>query len=293
MAQSAKGTLAELPGAKVDAQILSLLNDAQGKRYPLLLELVGQRRIDAQPALLQALDHSDQEVRSAAMIALGETVPLEGLTVLVSQVFAPRNTEDAAVAQRALHAASVGVPGREACATELASALDGAPAESKPVVLEILGSVGGTKALNTLAAAAKSENPELQDVGSRLLGKWNSVDAAPVLLDLAKTAPSEKYQVRALRGYIGLVRKFPMSAGMRAEMCQQAFELARPAEQKLVLDVLELHPSTETLKVAIKAMARRDQKQESAQVAHTGATFAAVVSFSHALFASAEFRNLD
>ena len=48
-----------------------------------------------------------------------------------------------------------------------------------------------------------------------------TVDAAPVLLDLAKTAPSDKYQVRALRGYIRLARQFAMPDEQRAEMCQK------------------------------------------------------------------------
>ncbi len=130
--------------------------------------------------------------------------------MLVSQVVAPKHPEDAAVAQQALRAASVRMPDREACAAELATALEKSPASTKSTLLEILSEVGGTTALQTLAAAAKSNDPQLQDTSSRLLGKWNSVDAAPVLLDLAKTAPAEKYQVRALRGYIGLARKFAM-----------------------------------------------------------------------------------
>ena len=134
------------------------------------------------------------------------------------------------------------------------------------MLLEILGDVGGTKALNTIGLAAKSKDAQLQDVGSRLLGKWNSVEAAPVLLDLAKTAPEEKYQVRALRGYICLVRKFPMADQERAAMCQKAFEASRqPAEQKLVLDVIKLHPGVETLKLAIKTMQVADLKDEATQ----------------------------
>ena len=87
-----------------------------------------------------------------------------------------------------------------------------------------------------------------------MLGKWNSVDAAPVLLDLAKTSASEKYQVRALRGYIGIARKFAMPDSQRAEMCQQALEAARRRdEKKLVLDVLQLYPSRAALKLAINA----------------------------------------
>ncbi|MBC8112972.1 MAG: HEAT repeat domain-containing protein [Candidatus Saccharimonas sp.] len=290
LAQAAKGTLAELPGEKVDSQIVALLAKAQGKSYPLLIELVGQRRIEATPALLKALDHSDKVVRCVALTALGETVSLKNLSVLVSQVVAPKHPDDTpppppvdatdplkseipkkvlsetVTARQALKTASVRMPDRDACAAELSTALGKSPAAAKTVLLEILADVGGTTALKTIGTAAKSNDAQLQDVGSRLLGKWNNVDAAPVLLDLAKTAPEEKYQVRALRGYIGLVRKFPMPEQQRAEMCQKAFDVSRqPAEQKLVLDVLKLHPSIATLKLAIKTIQVPELKDDAIQ----------------------------
>jgi HEAT repeat protein len=253
LAIAAKETLAELPGRNVDTRIVALLPTAQGKSYPLLIELVGQRRIDAVPDLLKALNHSDTQVRGAAMIALGETIKLDRLSLLVSQVVSPKYPADTAVAQQALKAASVRMPDREACAVELATALSRAPAGTKSYLLEVLGEVGGDSALQTLANAAKSSDPQLQDTGSRLLGKWNSVDAAPVLLDLAKNAPAEKYQIRALRGYIGVARKFAMPDGQRAEMCRSALEISRRAdEQKLVLEVLKLHASIAGLKLAIE-----------------------------------------
>jgi HEAT repeat protein len=267
LANTAGDTLADLPGDDVDTKIVALLPKAKGNTYPLLLQLVGQRRIDAVSDLLRALDHSDQEVRSAALIALGETVTLKKLSVLVSQVVAPKNSEDAAVAQQALKAASIRMPDREACAAELALALKRSPA-ARTTLLEILSEVGGTKALQTLAVAAKSNDPGLQDTSSRLLGKWNSVAAAPVLLDLAKNAPAEKYRVRALRGYIGLARKFSMSNQQRAEMCQNALNATRrPSEHKLVLDVLKLHPSTDGLKVAAKASKIPGLKGDATQAA--------------------------
>ncbi|HUG70294.1 MAG TPA: HEAT repeat domain-containing protein [Pirellulaceae bacterium] len=266
LSQSAKTALANLPSEKVDAQIAALLPNAKGSAYPLLIELVGQRRIDAVPELLNALDHADKTVRTAALSALGETVSLQRISVLIAQVVAPKHAEDAVVAQQALKAASIRMPDREACAAELAAAMQRSPATKKSILLEILGDVGGTKALQTLAVAAKSADPELQDTGSRLLGKWNSVDAAPVLLDLAKNAPAERYQVRALRGYIGLARKFAMPEQQRAAMCQQALDAARqPAEQKLVLDVLALHPSAEALALAIKTMRVPGLKEDATQ----------------------------
>ncbi|HLQ44523.1 MAG TPA: HEAT repeat domain-containing protein [Planctomycetaceae bacterium] len=266
LALAAKATLAELPGEKVDAQIAALLPNAKGKSYPLLIELVGQRRIEATPALIKALDHSDNNVRSAAFIALGETVALKGLPVLISQAVSPKHAEDAAVAQQALKAASIRMPDREACAAELTSALNRSPAAIKTTLLEILADVGGDKALKTVGAAAKSNDPQLQDVGSRLLGVWNSLDAAPVLLELAKTGPAPQFRNRALKGYIALARKFDMPDQQRAEMCQKAFDLSRQtAEQKAVLNVLKIHPSTETLKLAIKAMLVPELKEDATQ----------------------------
>ncbi len=254
LAMAAKQTLAELPGEHVDAQIVSLLPTSSGDTYPLLLQLIGQRRIDAVTDVLKAVDHSDQAVRGAALVTLGEIIPLNRLPVLVSQVVSPKHPEDALVATQALRAASVRMPDRAACAAELTNALNQASGDTKSTLLEILSDVGGTGALETIATAAKSTDPQLQDTGSRLLGKWNSVDAAPVLLDLAATAPAEKYQVRALRGYIGLARKFAMPEQQRAEMCAKAMEAAsRIDEQKLVLDVLQLHPSVEGLKLALDA----------------------------------------
>lgn len=266
LSQAAKGTLADLPGEKVNSQIVALLPKAQGKSYPLLIELVGQRRIEATAALLKALDHSDKVVRTAALTALGETVTLKNLSVLVTQVISPKHADYAAVAQQALKAASVRMPDRDACASELTTALDRAPSVTKGTLLEILADVGGAKALKTIGISAKSNDPLLQDVSSRLLGKWNNVEAAPVLFDLVKTAPEEKYQLRALRGYIGLARKFTMPDPERAEMCQKAFDASRqPAEQKLVLDVLKLHPSIEGLKLAIKSKHIPELKDDANQ----------------------------
>ena len=255
LAASAQQTLAVLPGKDIDRSIGARLSKADGEQYRNLLRLVGQRRINVVDDVQKALQSSDRDVRHAALVALGETVSLKQMSVLVSQVVRPSHAEDAAVAERALKAASVRMPDRETCATELTAALGRAPSSAKSVFLEILADVGGTKALATLASAAKSSDAQLQDAGSRLLGTWNSVAAAPVLLDLANTGPAEKYRVRALRGYLGLARKFAMPDAQRAEMCQNAFEATRrSSEHKLALDVLKLHPSVEGLRLAVNAM---------------------------------------
>jgi len=268
LAQAAKAALAELPSAGVDKEVVARLAQADGKMYTLLIELVGNRRIDALADLLKALEHSDSAVRTAALTSLGYTVPAQNLRVLVSQFVAPKHAEDAPVAQQALKVACVRMPDREACATELTKAMERSPAATKAALLEMLGAVGGTKALQAMSAAAKSDDPQLQDASTRLLGEWMTIDAAPVLLDLAKTAPGEKYQVRAMRGYIRIARQFVMPDAQRAEMCAQALKTSQnTAEQKLVLDILKRYPSAEMHKLALQAAQNPELKEEANQVA--------------------------
>lgn len=266
LSQAAIETLAVLPGETVDKKIVGMLAESEEKNHALLLQLVGKRRIDAVADVFQALDHSAPAVRHNALVALGETVTLDTLPRLVSQVVAPKHPDDLAVAEQALRAASVRMPDRDACTKHLVSAMRGAPSATNIVLLEIIAEVGGPTALATLSMAANSQDPQMQDTSSRLLGKWNGVDAAPVLLDLAKTAPEEKYKIRALRGYIGLARKFAMSNEQRAEMCQSAMDVAsRLDEKNLVLDVMKLYPSQATFKLAVNA--KRDPELTDAATA--------------------------
>jgi HEAT repeat protein len=266
LSAEAKQTLAELPGDDVNAQIVALLPKAEGATYPLLLELVGQRRIEAVPQLLKALDNNSSVVRTAALVALGETVSLQQLSVLIDQVVAPKKPEDAETAQKALKAASIRMADREACAKELSAAVDRAKAVPvKGTLLQILGAMGGTNALQAVGKAAKSNDAQLQDISSRLLGEWMTEDAAPVLLELAKL-PSNPYQVRALRGYIRIARQFVLPDEKRTEMCQTAFDAARQtAEKKLVVDILKRYPTVDNLKMTIRLMKVPDLKDDATQ----------------------------
>jgi RNase P/RNase MRP subunit POP5 len=265
LAQNAKTALSELPDASISQEILSRLPQAKGKELIALIEVVGQRRIEATAELLKALANKDEAVRGAALTSLGATVPPDRMSVLITQVVSPKFEEDSATA---LKAAAVRMPDREACAAEIASALSGKSIATQTALLDILANVGGTNALKAVAEAGKSSEPLLKDASSKLLGDWMTIDAAPVLLDLATTGPADKYQVRSIRGYIRIARQFVMSDADRIAMCQKAFEISKaPNEKKLLLEVLKRYPSLENLKLAIKTAEVADLKDESSQVA--------------------------
>jgi HEAT repeat protein len=250
--QAAKVALGGMPGREVDADLAARLGQAKGKMRQLLIELAGQRQIAAAlPALLKAADDPDGQVRSAALTALGSTVGLGDLPVLIHRVVQPHEAQETKAAQEALSAACIRMADREACAEKLVAAMSRAPVAAKCRLLEILGAMGGAKALGAVGAAAKDASPEIQDAASRLLGEWMSVDAAPVLLDLAKTATDAKYQTRALRGYLRIARQLDVPLDQRVAMCREASKLCqRDEERKLVLEVLSRYPSAAGLSLA-------------------------------------------
>ena len=97
--------------------------------------------------------------------------------------------------------------------------------------------------------AALSPTQSLQDEATRVLGDWPTRDAAPVLLSIADGA--HPYRVRALRGYLRIVRQFDFSDAKRVEMVGKALPLAdRDPERLLALAILEKHPSKSSLKLA-------------------------------------------
>ena len=268
VAQAAKSSLTTLPGDDVNPAIIQRLGKANAKSLPVLIALIGERRIDAVAPLKKSLDDPDKSVRCAALAALGETVGPADLAVLISQVVAPKHADQSQEAFQALQAACIRMPDRDACATELTAAMQRAPVATKSKLLEILGAVQGKESLATIAMAVKGNNDALIDTGTRVLGDWMTVDAAPVLFDVASNSKvDKKYQIRALRGYIRYMRQFPMPARDRAEMCQKALDAAsRADEQKLVLEVLERYPSGDTLRLASKAATIPAVKQEANRV---------------------------
>jgi len=265
---AAKSAVAGLRGEKIDADLKSRLASAQDTASPLLIEIVGLRRIESTPELIKLSSHSDAAVRRAALTALGATIGLKDLSVLISGVAAPKHPDDAQAAQQALRAACIRMPEGDACAEQLALAMASAPAPTKSILLEIVGAMGGAKSLEILGAAGKGGDPQLQEIVIRVLGQSLNLEAAPVLLDLAKTAPGVNYQVNALRGYIRFARQFVKADAQRVAMCEQAWAVAqRLEEKKLVLEVLGRTQSLAALRMAVAATETPELKEDGSRIA--------------------------
>jgi HEAT repeat protein len=257
-----------LPDEKVDAEIAKRLSSANGSVLVMLIRAAGGRGIDASDSIIKALENPDATVRNAAFAALGDTLPPERLPILVERFVAPKFAEDGEVAQNALMTASVRMPDREVCAGLLAGAFAKVNPDLKVKLLQILGAVGGSKALATVGDAAMSSDETIKDAATRVLGNWMTIDAAPVLLSLSEKLPKDKYQVRAVRGYLRIARQFDMTPKERIAMAETAMKIVKNKEEKaLILDALKRIPSLETLKLVVQMAASDDIKKEASDAA--------------------------
>ena len=268
LAKVGKTGLENLPGQAVDADLAARLTRASGKERRVLIELAGLRRMDVTPELIKAAGDADAQTRAAALAALGETVDDKDLDFLIERVVVTKSAADAPAAQRALRAACIRMPDREACAADIIAAMSRCDLPTKNVMLEIIGDVGGTKSLAAVGAAAKSPETSLQDTATRVLGKWTSVDAAPVLLDLAVNLPKSKFKVRAMRGYIRFIRQSKLPVAEKLAMCRKALAAAdRVQEKQLVLDTLPRFKTADSLALAADAAAAGDVREVAAKAA--------------------------
>jgi len=269
LSQAALGVIDGMQGAAIDGLVAERLPAAGGAARRVLIELAGRRHVAAATSSLwKAADDADPKVRTAALTALGGTIQFAELSQLIARLRTAQNGDQAAAIAKALQAASQRMPDREGCAEKLTTDLSTAPAEYKCKLLEVLGALGGEKALAAVGDAAKQSDEAIRDTAFRLLGQWKSVDAAPLLIELANNVKEQKYKVRAVRGYIRLARQFVMPQADRVAMCRTALEIAvRPDDKRLVLEILLRYPSQEMLDLALEAAKTPELKDEAAIVA--------------------------
>ena len=256
VAKVARDVLVAFPGSQVDEMVVSRLGQGDGEVRRVLIDLAGRRRIEsAVPALMKAADDPDEQVRVAAIKALGTTISLRDLSTLINRAIDPKTSPEQAAAQDALAAACIRMTDRELCAKRLVDSLPEAPLRAKCFLLDLLGELGGDEALKAVAAGAREPNEEIQDTATRVLGEWMTPDAAGELLDLAKTLPDNRFRIRVLRGYVRIARQLNVPAGERLTMCRNVLRLAwRDTEKKLALDVLARNPSQESLLLVVSQL---------------------------------------
>lgn len=266
LADAAINTLANIDDDRLDKAIADRVKGSQSEDKRIMLRLIGSRRILAIEPLLTAINDTDDQTRMVAIESLGNVASLKEIPILIDRATRGDANAESKIALQSLKSACVRIPDQAACARDLSAALKNSPPTTQLVILETLAGMGGADALKVIGEVASSGSKELQNVATRLLGNWMTVDAGPVLMNVAKQ-PKHAYRIRALRAYLRLVRQFVMDQSQRNEMAQAAMKVAtRDAEKTLVLDAAQRYPSEEMLQIAVE-LSKQPTLTETAQEA--------------------------
>lgn len=110
--------------------------------------------------------------------------------------------------------------------------------EKRAFVVSLLAAVGTKDAMEALRNAAFSGDDAVCDAATRALGEALTLDAAPVLREIAAKHPAQKYRVRAVRGFVRLARQMKDVPTERFEMLDEIAPLAeRDDERQLIADL--------------------------------------------------------
>jgi len=270
VAKTAKDTLAGLESKKeIDAAILAMVEKGESNARLLAIDVVAQRRmVTGNPLLFKVADDPDKQIRIAAIEALGQTGQTNDLAGLVAMLVNRKDADELGAAENAAKAVCGRSTDKQACVEKLLAALPQAGVEAKCALLRLLRVAGGPNALQAVRAAARDANAQIQETAIRVLCEWPTADAAPDLLEMAKTSLNSSRKIAALRGYIGLVRDESLSTEKKLAMCKEAASLVqRNEEKKLLLGVLGTVPAAEALSMAmahIDSSATRDEASMAA-----------------------------
>ncbi|PYJ06398.1 MAG: hypothetical protein DME25_06770, partial [Verrucomicrobia bacterium] len=257
LGNAALSALARLPGSGVDADLLARLPQSTGEMRRVLIELSGQRRIEAAiSTLLLCAEEPAPGIRSAAVQALGVLGNDKQTADLVRLLLKAQSSKD----REDLETALIAIVGRSGtnCVPHLLPLAQSEDAALRTIALHALAGAGGPVALEAVKAAVEDKDESVQDEAARTLSTWpnnwpeDSAVAEP-LLALAKTGKKTSHQMLALRGYLQYLKgDKQLKDDEKVAKVKELLPLVqRPEEKRLVIAALEPIPTAAVLEMMI------------------------------------------
>jgi HEAT repeat protein len=269
IAQASQETLASLRDPIVDTAVMNMLKSGDQKQRLVGIELTGRRRMaSAVPVLLKATQDADASVRSAAIKKFGELGSPSQLPDAVNLITHAQIPSELDVAEQAASAIGGRAENPASCAKYITAILTGLPSEPKSALLRVLGSIGGPDALKAVRQAVLDSPDVVRAAAIRVLGEWKTADAAPDLLELARTTSNATDKTLCLRSYLGVAANSDVPAEQRLDMCRQAGGLVeRNEEVTLLLAALSNINKPESLSLILPYLDRAANKDEAVTAA--------------------------
>jgi len=230
--EAASRSLAVMKGKHVNEQIVAEAKASDAALRATLIGCLAERHArEFAHTVGSYLADDNPAVRLAALDALGE-LGGPGQVKAVARRLKDDSERKAAEGTLSRIAARDG----RTTAPLLAEAMKGSDEDARRSLLRALGKAGGKAALETVVRSVQDE-AALADEAVRVLSGWQNGDAAPHLLDVARTNEKLSRKVLALRGYVRLVSSSKaIKDSDKVRKLSEAMAVApRVDEKKLVL----------------------------------------------------------
>jgi HEAT repeat protein len=261
LSRAAITVLTRLPGKDVDSVLLERLPMSEGKQRAAIIELAGQRRIEAAiPLIVTTANASDAQVRSASL----KTIGLIGGDAEIPKLIALLQKTPSQDQRAEIEAALVSISGRRGagCVQPLLSLAHAEDSSMRIAALQALAAAGGAEALAAVKEALADKDEAVQDEAVRTISSWPNTwpddDAvAEPLLTLARSSQKKSHQVLALRGYLQFVQgDKKLNDNDRLNRISDVMPLLeRPEEKRLAIAALRTIHTADSLN-ALTAFAK-------------------------------------
>ena len=269
MAEAAKGALMRLPASAVCPKAAGALADAEPAAQVTLLELLAERKASAQKsAVFELADSDNDDVRTAALKALGDVADPDDLPRLLTLLAEASGSGAQSAARQAIIAASDGITDTEKRSKEAMQALEGASPEQRARLLEVFPHIGGEEALIAAATHMEHADADVQAAAIRALGNWSDIEAALHLLNAAHKDDDAKHRLLAVRGAIQVVGDSSVSDDKKVDVYRSILLAAERAQEKrMALSGLSNIRTVESLILAAEQVEDESIGREAARAA--------------------------
>lgn len=268
---AARASLAAMRGAAVDQAIIAAIPTAEPAVKTELIQSLGQRYTKGvKPTLFKLADDTDAGVQNAVMNALRDLAGAEDYPTLVNLLLTTKSGGVRSAAEDLVLRVSKKVPTEGDRTSALIAGLNGGPLDAKTSILKVLGSIGGTQALNTVRSSLKDPDAQVQDAALRALSNAPDTEVMPDLLEIAKSDTNKVHQVLALRGYLRLADTLARrpNASPKLETYEPVIKLAtEPQEKKTIISGLTRINTPESLALVASMLDDESVRNEAAQAA--------------------------
>lgn len=265
-AKAAVRTLVEMRVPEVDDELQRLINEGSNSQEQVIaIEAALERKSDGlvQPLLEAAKSPSDR-VATAAFKALSQTASPANLPELLQIHDGIRSARVLKEASRTITAVARASKSPADVITQLHGAFQSA---SDPLVkaslLNVLGRVGGDKALVILREYAGSTDEMLRDAAIRALSEFPTPNALEDLMTISSQGKSGVHKVLAMRGVTRLLAKAENAADALTKAKKILVVAPGKEEKKAVIGAIADLKTTGVLETLLPLMDERDLKDEA------------------------------